>query len=163
MASLSLISMSCLGASQALLPLPSHPCTGPPPPLSACSTLSAPPCSLFPKPISRCHPLPIRTKHKARSSFILFICGAKAEVGWETTGRSSFPSQRAVVCSEHSWLLGTVGWVSGASPVSLGAPSFMWGLWPLHCPVVSFGKGSPTWWYHLFFFFFLVSPESRGP
>lgn len=55
-----------------------------------------PPCSLFPKPISCYHPLPFRTKHKARSSFILFICGTKAEVGWENMGRSSFPSQRAV-------------------------------------------------------------------
>lgn len=143
----------------------SPPAYAPPPlywptPLPLCLLHPLPPCSLFPKPISCYHPLPFRTKHKARSPFFVpFICVAKAEMGWENMGRSSFPSLTAAVCSEHSWLLGTVGWVSVASPVSLGAPSFMWGLWPLRCPVVSFGKGSPTWWYHLF----LVSPESQGP
>lgn len=60
---------------------------------------------------------------------------------------------RALLAPWHS-RLGVPGFTS-----VLGAPSFIWGLWPLHCPAVSFGKGSP----HLFSPPFLMSPESQGP
>lgn len=83
-------------------------------------------------------------------------------MSWESNGRTS-PScgSEQWVWSEHSWLLGTVLWVSGASPVSLGG-SLLYGrsLSPALsiCPFGE-GKGSPTWLLPPF----LGSSESQGP
>lgn len=119
-----------------------------------------PPCSLFPTLISCYHPLPFRTKHKARSSFILFICGTKAEVGWENMGRSSFPSQRAVgllralLVHRHSGL-----GVRGFTSVLGGSLLYVGSLAPA-LSSCQFWKREP---HFVVPPFFLVSPESREP